>query len=77
MHDVVALIAERHEGTYTNWSMSQLFCALGPRLNTKLQSSRGSHWKQPLYSYGAEVRLSTSTLLRPYHIFAIGGIYWV
>ncbi|MFS7946694.1 hypothetical protein Hanom_Chr06g00539311 [Helianthus anomalus] len=60
MHHVMTLIAERHGG---------------PRLDTKLQSSRGSHWKQPLYAYGVEVRLSTSTLLRPYLSFAIGGIY--
>ncbi|MFS7898514.1 hypothetical protein Hanom_Chr00s024500g01763661 [Helianthus anomalus] len=75
MHHVVALIAERHKGRCTNWSLSRLLCALGPRLDTKLQSSRGSHYKQPLYSYEVEVRLSTSTLLRPYLSFAIGGIY--
>ncbi|KAF5782991.1 hypothetical protein HanXRQr2_Chr11g0502701 [Helianthus annuus] len=56
MHHVVALIAERHEGTCTNWSLSRLLCALGPRLDTKLQSSWGSHRKQPLYSYRVEVR---------------------
>uniref|UniRef100_A0A251VFX0 Uncharacterized protein n=1 Tax=Helianthus annuus TaxID=4232 RepID=A0A251VFX0_HELAN len=54
MHHVVALIAERHEGTCTNWSLSRLLCALGPRLDTKLQSSWGSHRKQPLYSYRVE-----------------------
>ncbi|KAJ0957874.1 hypothetical protein HanPSC8_Chr01g0032761 [Helianthus annuus] len=43
MHHVVALIAERHEGTCTNWSLSRLLCALGPRLDTKLQSSRGKN----------------------------------
>ncbi|MFS7942206.1 hypothetical protein Hanom_Chr06g00485561 [Helianthus anomalus] len=30
------------------------------RLDAKLPSSQGSHWKQPHYSYGVEVRLSTS-----------------
>ncbi|MFS7958633.1 hypothetical protein Hanom_Chr07g00681031 [Helianthus anomalus] len=54
---------------------SVVLCVLGPRLDTKLQLSRGSHWRQPLYSYRVAVRLSTSTLLRPYLSFAIGGIY--
>ncbi|MFS7967949.1 hypothetical protein Hanom_Chr09g00791831 [Helianthus anomalus] len=36
----------------------QRCCPLLPK--KKLLSSRGSHWKQPLYSYGIEVRLSTS-----------------
>ncbi|MFS7892438.1 hypothetical protein Hanom_Chr10g00917661 [Helianthus anomalus] len=70
-----SLIAERHEGTCTNWSMSRVLCGLGSRLDTKLHSSRGSHWKTPLYSYGVEVRLCTSTLLRPYLSFANCGIY--
>ncbi|MFS8023400.1 hypothetical protein Hanom_Chr16g01451041 [Helianthus anomalus] len=38
----------------------RVLCALCLRLDTKLPSSRGSHWKQSLYSYGVEVRLSTS-----------------
>ncbi|MFS7925303.1 hypothetical protein Hanom_Chr04g00283141 [Helianthus anomalus] len=29
-------------------------------MSIELLSSRGSHWKQPLYSYGVEVRLSIS-----------------
>ncbi|MFS7988908.1 hypothetical protein Hanom_Chr11g01040411 [Helianthus anomalus] len=37
-----------------------LISALCPRLDVKLPSSWGSHWKQPLYSYGVEVRLSSS-----------------
>ncbi|MFS8017353.1 hypothetical protein Hanom_Chr15g01379411 [Helianthus anomalus] len=40
MHHVMALIHCR------------VLCALFPRLDAKLPSSRGSHWKQPLYSYG-------------------------
>ncbi|MFS7937451.1 hypothetical protein Hanom_Chr05g00427671 [Helianthus anomalus] len=58
---VESLIAERHEGTCTNRSLSRFLCALGPRLDTKLQSSRGSHWKQPLYSYGAAVYILPSS----------------
>ncbi|MFS8006773.1 hypothetical protein Hanom_Chr14g01253101 [Helianthus anomalus] len=38
----------------------RVLCALCPRLDAKLPSSRVSHLKQPLYSYGVEVRLSTS-----------------
>ncbi|MFS7935486.1 hypothetical protein Hanom_Chr05g00404041 [Helianthus anomalus] len=59
-----ALIAERQGVTYTNRRLSQLLSVmcLIPRLDAKLQSSQGSHWKQPLYSYGVEVRLSTSHL---------------
>ncbi|MFS7950952.1 hypothetical protein Hanom_Chr07g00589291 [Helianthus anomalus] len=34
----------------------RVLCALCPRLDTKLPSSRGSHWKQPFYSNGVEVR---------------------
>ncbi|MFS7950301.1 hypothetical protein Hanom_Chr07g00581651 [Helianthus anomalus] len=38
----------------------RVLCAICPRFDAKLPSSRGSHWKQPLYFYGVEVRLSTS-----------------
>ncbi|MFS7940462.1 hypothetical protein Hanom_Chr05g00464731 [Helianthus anomalus] len=69
MHHV---IAERHGGTCANPPLSRWFaCALGPRLDTKLQSSRWSHWKKRLYSYGVEVRMSTSTLLRPCLSFTV------
>ncbi|MFS7983373.1 hypothetical protein Hanom_Chr11g00973781 [Helianthus anomalus] len=54
MHHVMTLIAERQIG---------LCCglyALCPRLDAKILSSQGSHWKQPLSSYGVEIRLSTS-----------------
>ncbi|MFS7922087.1 hypothetical protein Hanom_Chr03g00244631 [Helianthus anomalus] len=62
MHHVVALIAERQGGTRTNgpWSRLLSVMCLISRLDTKLLLSRRSHWKQPLYSYGVEVRLSTS-----------------
>ncbi|MFS8006304.1 hypothetical protein Hanom_Chr14g01247641 [Helianthus anomalus] len=36
-----------------------MLCALCPRLDAKILSSRGFHWKQTLYSYAVEVRLST------------------
>ncbi|MFS7914578.1 hypothetical protein Hanom_Chr02g00155091 [Helianthus anomalus] len=65
MHHVVALIDERQRGTCTNMAFvsnlnCRVLCALCPRLDAKLLSSRGSHWKQPLYSNGVEVRLSTT-----------------
>ncbi|MFS8012720.1 hypothetical protein Hanom_Chr14g01324181 [Helianthus anomalus] len=65
MHHVVALIAERQGSTWLHALIDLCFncrvlCALCPRFDAKLPSSRGSHWKQPLYSYGVEVRLSTS-----------------
>ncbi|MFS7922748.1 hypothetical protein Hanom_Chr03g00252641 [Helianthus anomalus] len=62
MHHVVVLIAERQGGTCTNRHFCRELCALCPRLDAKLLWSQGSHWKQPLYSYGVEVRLSTSYL---------------
>ncbi|KAJ0954916.1 hypothetical protein HanRHA438_Chr00c06g0846191 [Helianthus annuus] len=33
----------------------RLLCASCSRHDAKLLSSRGSHWKQPLYFYGVEV----------------------
>ncbi|MFS7913279.1 hypothetical protein Hanom_Chr02g00139991 [Helianthus anomalus] len=68
--------SRKTRGTCANRLLSQLLSVtLCPRLDAKLLSSRGSHWKQPLYSYGVEVRLSRSDLLRSYLSFAIGGIY--
>ncbi|KAJ0760132.1 putative von Willebrand factor, type A, copine, von Willebrand factor A-like domain superfamily [Helianthus annuus] len=63
MHHVVALIAERQGGTCTNRRLSQLLSVmcLCPRLDAKLQSSQGSHWKQPLYSYGVEFTVNVVT----------------
>ncbi|KAJ0470758.1 hypothetical protein HanIR_Chr14g0722221 [Helianthus annuus] len=49
MHHVVTLIAER-QGVHALIGIC-LNC-LCLRLDAKLQSSRGFHWKQPLYSYG-------------------------
>ncbi|MFS7957252.1 hypothetical protein Hanom_Chr07g00664171 [Helianthus anomalus] len=49
MHHVVALIAER-----------QVLIVECYVLDAKLLSSSGSHWKQPLYLYAVEVRMSTS-----------------
>ncbi|MFS7926163.1 hypothetical protein Hanom_Chr04g00293751 [Helianthus anomalus] len=62
MHHVVGLIVERPKGTCTNRSLSRLLSVicLCPRLNAKLLLSQGSYWNQPLYSYGVEVRVSTS-----------------
>ncbi|MFS7996205.1 hypothetical protein Hanom_Chr12g01127211 [Helianthus anomalus] len=62
MLHVVALIAERQNDTCIIRPLSRLLSVmcLMPRLDAKLLSSRGSHWKQPLYSYGVEVRRSTS-----------------
>ncbi|MFS7955142.1 hypothetical protein Hanom_Chr07g00639151 [Helianthus anomalus] len=62
MHHVVALIAERQGGACTNRRLSHLLSVmcLMSKAYAKLLPSRGSHWKQPLYSYGVEVRLSTS-----------------
>ncbi|MFS7918575.1 hypothetical protein Hanom_Chr03g00202781 [Helianthus anomalus] len=61
MHYVVVLIAERQGGACTNRLLPQLLSVicLCPRLDAKLLSRRGSHWKQSLYSYGIEVSLST------------------
>ncbi|MFS7893132.1 hypothetical protein Hanom_Chr04g00289201 [Helianthus anomalus] len=36
----------------------RVLCALCSRLDAKLLSSPGSHWKQPLYSYGVEARFT-------------------
>ncbi|MFS7929488.1 hypothetical protein Hanom_Chr04g00333101 [Helianthus anomalus] len=62
MHHVMALITERQKGTRTKRSLSQLLSVMCfmSKVDTKLLSSRASHWKEPLYSYGVEVRLSTS-----------------
>ncbi|MFS7901992.1 hypothetical protein Hanom_Chr01g00006081 [Helianthus anomalus] len=60
MHHIVALISERQGGTRTNRPFCRELCALCPRFDAKLLSSWGSHWKQHLYSYVVEVRLSTS-----------------
>ncbi|MFS7967411.1 hypothetical protein Hanom_Chr09g00785461 [Helianthus anomalus] len=62
MHHVVSFIAKR-QGVHALISICLncgVLCALCPRLDAKLLSSRGSHWKQPLYSYAVDVRLSTS-----------------
>ncbi|MFS7974329.1 hypothetical protein Hanom_Chr09g00867371 [Helianthus anomalus] len=53
MHHVVAFIAKRQGSTCTNWPLSyRVLCVLCPRFDAKLPLSRGSHWKQTLYSYG-------------------------
>ncbi|MFS8033995.1 putative protein gravitropic in the light 1 [Helianthus anomalus] len=56
MHHVVALIGERQKGTCTNRPLSRLLSVmcLVSKTYAKLLSSRGSHWKQPLYSYKVE-----------------------
>ncbi|MFS7936047.1 hypothetical protein Hanom_Chr05g00410801 [Helianthus anomalus] len=63
MHHVVVLIAER-QGVHALIGLCpdccRVLCASCPRLDAKLLSSRGSHWKQPLYSYGVGIRLSIS-----------------
>ncbi|KAJ0668497.1 hypothetical protein HanPI659440_Chr17g0690031 [Helianthus annuus] len=43
--------------------------ALCPRLDTKLLSSRGSHWKQSLYSYGVEFCNEDSNSILTYVIW--------
>ncbi|KAJ0457431.1 hypothetical protein HanIR_Chr15g0773681 [Helianthus annuus] len=62
MHHVVALIAERQKGNALIGLCPdcRVLCVLFPRLDAKLLSSWGSHWKQSLYFYGVEARLSTS-----------------
>ncbi|MFS8030238.1 hypothetical protein Hanom_Chr17g01531681 [Helianthus anomalus] len=62
MHHVVALIAERKRvhALIGHCLDCRVLCALCSKFDAKLLSSWGSHWKQPLYSYGVEVRLSTS-----------------
>ncbi|KAJ0711976.1 hypothetical protein HanOQP8_Chr09g0329851 [Helianthus annuus] len=59
MHHVVALIAERQKGTCTNRSECYVPYVQGLMQNYYRAGARGSHWKQPLYFYGVEVRLST------------------
>ncbi|MFS7919161.1 hypothetical protein Hanom_Chr03g00209551 [Helianthus anomalus] len=79
MHHVVALIAERLKGTCTNWPLSGLLNVMCLKANAccKTTIKLGSHWKHHLYSYGVEVRLSTSYPTHPrlYLSIAIGGTY--
>ncbi|MFS8020844.1 hypothetical protein Hanom_Chr16g01420521 [Helianthus anomalus] len=66
----MALIAERQNGTYTNRSLSRLLSVMCLMSNdAKLLSSRWSHWKQSLYSYGVEIRLFTSYHSQTLYLF--------
>ncbi|MFS8013447.1 hypothetical protein Hanom_Chr14g01333081 [Helianthus anomalus] len=57
MHHVVALIAERQGGTCTNQSVSIAECYV-PYVQGLRQNyyRAGVYRKQPLYSYGVEIR---------------------